>query len=115
MDKVIYLDFKKIDKRVIDYLNEKRRKDIISADDAVTLLKVLEGVSLPTKPERIVAPIKQVDADQVYSTFMRQGNDLLSVFRKLDRASSNYRIINGENMETTIIKTELAKILVNFA
>lgn len=115
MDKVIYLDFRKIDRRVIDYLKEKRRKDLLSADDAVTLLKVLEGVSLPTRPERIVAPIKQIDAEDVYSTFIRKGNDLVSVFRKLDRASSNYRIMNGENMETTIIKTELAKILVNFA
>lgn len=114
MVNVIYLDFRKIDQRVIRYIKEKRKKEYISADDAVKLLMVLEGVSLPLKPERIVAPAQQVDPEQLYSMFIRKGNDLQSVFRKLDRASSNYRIMNGENMETEIVKTELAKILVNF-
>ena len=115
MAKIIYLDFRKIDKRVINYVKEKRRQDQISAGDAVTLLMVLEGVSLPTIPEIIIEPKEQVDYGKVYSTFIRQGNDLLSVFRKLDMGSNNYKIMYGENMETNIIKTELAKILVNFA
>jgi len=37
MAKVIYLDFRKINKRVINYVKEKRRHYQISADDAVTI------------------------------------------------------------------------------
>ena len=114
MDNIIYLNFKNIDKRVINYVKQKRRLKLISADDAVKLLMVLEGVFLPQKPARIIEPDGLIDYDKIYAWFISTGNDLLLVFRKLEMGIKNYRTMHGVDMETHIVKTELANILVNF-
>ena len=115
MAKIIYLDFSKIDKRILSYIKDRRRRDRITADDAVTLLMVFEGVVLPEMPLAIEEPKEQMDHDKVYSSLERKGNRLALVFNKLDIGCNNYRIMNGENIAADILKTELAKILVNFS
>ena len=115
MAKIIYLDFSKIDERILGYIKERRRRDRITADDAVTLLMVFEGVRLPEIPLTIVEPKERIDHSKVYSSFELRGNRLSLVFDKLEIGCNNYRIMNGEDLSADILRTELAKILVNFS
>lgn len=115
MAKIIQIDFKKVDERVIHYLKEKKRLKQISSGDVIALLLAMEGATFPSIPERITEPNEQVDYEKIYASFLSQRNPLCMIFAKFEQWFKISRIVNGVKPETTHVKMELAKILTNFA